>query len=61
MARRDLEMTEALVHSWWAAEENGDVLVCGVYPGESGFAQFHQEAWDTGLGLQVLVVAQGKG
>lgn len=54
-------MTEALVHSWWAAEENGDVLVCGVYPGESGFAQFHQEAWDTGLGLQVLVVAQGKG
>ncbi len=54
-------MAKAFVHSWWPAKEDGDVLVCGVNPSKGRLAQFHQKQWYARLGLEVLVISQGKG
>lgn len=41
LAGWDLKVAETLVHAWWTAEEDGDVLVGGVDPCKGAFAQFH--------------------
>lgn len=54
-------MAKALVHAWWSAEEDCNVLVGRVYSRESGLAYFYQEWRNTRFCLEVLVVSQCKG
>jgi hypothetical protein len=50
-------VAEAFVHSWWAAEEDCYVLVCGVDARKGCFAQFFEEWRKSWFYVDVLVIA----
>lgn len=53
----DLEVAEAFVHSWWAAEEYSYVFICRVDARKGCFAQFFEEWWESSFYFDVLMVS----